>query len=111
MRSHAPGERQLPAHGARDAERRGFGERNGSVSSGVSMRNVIAVVQARMASTRLPGKVLADIEGHPMLMRVVERTRRAKSISRVVVATTTEPPDDPVNAWCRTAGVDVFRGS
>ncbi|HEB64275.1 MAG TPA: flagellin modification protein FlmC, partial [Chloroflexi bacterium] len=49
----------------------------------------IAIIQARMSSSRLPGKVLLDLGGQPMLVRVVERTRRARSLRRVVVATTT----------------------
>ena len=53
--------------------------------------NTIAIIQARIASSRLPGKVLLDIAGEPMLARVVERTRRATDSGGVVVATTTDP--------------------
>ena len=49
-----------------------------------------------MGSSRLPGKVLLDIEGQPMLARVVERTRCAATVHQIVVATTTEVDDDPV---------------
>ena len=61
-------------------------------------RRVVAIVQARMASSRLPGKVLADIGGQPMLVRVVERASRAKELNRLVVATTIEVEDDAIAA-------------
>jgi len=73
--------------------------------------NTIAIIQARYASTRLPGKVLLDIVGQPMLVRVVERTRRAKTVQRIVVATTTDPADDAVEALCLERGYSYFRGS
>lgn len=71
---------------------------------------ILALIQARMDSTRLPGKVLCDIVGKPMLERVVERVRRAASIDRVVVATTNRPSDNAVHLFCREAGIDCFRG-
>lgn len=71
----------------------------------------IAIVQARAGSSRLPGKVLLDIAGEPMLVRVVERARRAKSLTAVIVATTTDPADDAVEALCRVRRYPVFRGS
>ncbi|GAB4525728.1 MAG: glycosyltransferase family protein [Anaerolineales bacterium] len=71
----------------------------------------IAIIQARMSSSRLPGKVLQDLGGQPMLVRVVERTRRARSLRRVVVATTTDPSDDPVAALCAQHGYPCYRGS
>ena len=64
-----------------------------------------------MGSSRLPGKVLLDLAGQPMLRRVVERTRRAKTIDRVVVATTTEPSDDPLVELCAQLGCACYRGS
>jgi spore coat polysaccharide biosynthesis protein SpsF len=70
-----------------------------------------AIIQARMSSTRLPGKVLLDLASKPMLARVVERTQLAKRIDRVVVATTVEAEDDPIAALCRSRGWSVFRGS
>ena len=71
---------------------------------------VVAIIQARMGSSRLPGKVLREIEGQPMLSRVVIRARHAQTVGRVVVATTTEAGDDPVEAYCERMGFPVFRG-
>lgn len=71
----------------------------------------IAIIQARMGSTRLPGKVLLDIGGKPMLVRVVERTRRAGRLDGVVVATTTEEGDNPVSELCQARGYACSRGS
>jgi spore coat polysaccharide biosynthesis protein SpsF len=73
--------------------------------------HTIAIIQARMGSSRLPGKVLLDLAGQPMLMRVVERTRLAKTIDQVVVATTTELSDDPVVELCAQLGYACTRGS
>ena len=72
---------------------------------------VIAIIQARMGSSRLPGKVLLDIAGKPMLRRVVERTMLAKTVDQVVVATTTEPSDDPVTEMCQALGYPCYRGN
>ena len=64
-----------------------------------------------MTSSRLPGKVLLDITGQPMLMRVVARTSRATTVERVLVATTTDASDDPVVACCDLMGIPCIRGS
>jgi len=71
---------------------------------------VVAIVQARMTSTRLPGKVLMDLAGAPMLVRELERVRRAATIDEVVVATTTNATDDPVAEVVAAHGARVFRG-
>ncbi|GAP05296.1 spore coat polysaccharide biosynthesis protein F, CMP-KDO synthetase homolog [Anaerolinea thermolimosa] len=73
--------------------------------------NVVTIVQARMASSRLPGKVLRELGGEPMLAWVVERCRRASTVNSVLVATTTDSADDPVVALCAERGWPVFRGS
>lgn len=70
-----------------------------------------AVVQARTGSLRLPGKVMADIAGAPMLLRVVARAADAHTLGLVVVATTTRSEDDPIAALCATSGVPCFRGA
>ena len=72
---------------------------------------VVAITQARMTSTRLPGKVLLEAAGKPLLAHHVERTRRARMIDEVVVATTTNASDEPIVAWGAAHGVPVFRGS
>lgn len=72
---------------------------------------IVAIVQARMASARLPGKVLADIEGEPMLAREVERVLRAEFVHRLVIATTNETEDEPIVDLCRDRGFEFYRGS
>lgn len=72
---------------------------------------VVAIIQARMSSSRLPGKVLLDVAGEPMLARVVARTSRATRVDQVLVATTTDASDDPVAAYCHSMGVSYTRGS
>lgn len=72
---------------------------------------ILAVLQARMSSTRLPGKVMRPILGQPMLLRQIERIRRARTLSHLVVATSDSPMDDPLADACRAANADVYRGS
>jgi spore coat polysaccharide biosynthesis protein SpsF len=71
----------------------------------------VAVIQARMGSTRLPGKVLVDICGKPLLQRLIERVRATPGISRVVVASTTDSADDVLAEWCMAHDIPVYRGS
>ena len=71
---------------------------------------VVAIVQARMGSTRLPGKVLMDLSGETMLARVVNRLRRAKLINEVLVATTDQRADDAIVSECRKISVQLARG-
>ena len=72
---------------------------------------IIVIIQARMSSTRLPGKVLKEIAGKPMLAWVVERARKAHTVSEVVIATTVEPSDDPIVSFCAQMGYACTRGS
>jgi len=72
---------------------------------------VVAIIQARMASSRLPGKVLKDLEGVAMLGRVVERTRRAETAEDVILATTTDASDDAIVEYCHTRDIPSIRGS
>ncbi len=72
---------------------------------------VIVIIQARMSSTRLPGKVLLDLGGRPVLDRMIERVKLAKNVTETVVATTTDPSDDAIVALCEQLGTPVFRGS
>lgn len=69
-----------------------------------------AIVQARMGSSRLPGKALVDIAGMSMLARVIDRTRRARTIDRVIVATTTKMQDDRLVEHARELSAEVYRG-
>ncbi|HZR56174.1 MAG TPA: glycosyltransferase family protein [Terriglobales bacterium] len=72
---------------------------------------IVAVVQARMGSTRLPGKVLMDLSGNTVLARVVTRLQRSKFINQTVVATTESDVDDAIICECERIGVSCFRGS
>ncbi|MGA2965007.1 MAG: aminotransferase class III-fold pyridoxal phosphate-dependent enzyme, partial [Terriglobales bacterium] len=72
---------------------------------------VVAIIQARMGSSRLPGKSIAEIEGMPMLWHVIQRVKRASLVDRVVVATTTAPADDAIEKMCGENGVPCYRGS
>lgn len=71
---------------------------------------VLAILQARMSSTRLPGKVLAPVAGAPMILRQIERLRRARKLGRIVVATSTRTDDDPLVEVLAAAGVPAYRG-
>lgn len=73
-------------------------------------QKVVAIIQARMASSRLPGKVLAEIAGRPMLWHVVERVRSVALVDLVVVATSGEPIDEAIVAFCAANKVACFRG-
>jgi spore coat polysaccharide biosynthesis protein SpsF len=73
--------------------------------------NKLAIIQARTSSSRLPGKVLLDIAGQPMLQHVIERTKRAKMIDGIVVATTTNPSDDVLEQFCQKQDISCYRGS
>lgn len=71
---------------------------------------VVTVVQARMGSSRLPGKVLRPLCGKPLLAHLVERVKMATLVGTVVVATTTDAADDPIEALCHEEGYFCFRG-
>ena len=64
-----------------------------------------------MSSSRLPGKILADLAGQPMLQRVFLRTSRAATVNETIFATTTDPSDDPVAEYCDFSGIPFTRGS
>jgi spore coat polysaccharide biosynthesis protein SpsF len=71
---------------------------------------ILGVLQARMSSTRLPGKVLEPVCGAPMILRQIERVQRAGRLDRLVVATSDQPSDEPLVRALREAGVETFRG-
>lgn len=72
---------------------------------------ILAILQARMSSTRLPGKVLAPLAGAPMIVRQIERVARARRIDKLVVATSLSPADDAIEKAVRKEGIGVHRGS
>lgn len=71
---------------------------------------IVTVIQARMSSTRLPGKVMLPILGKPLLIRMVERVKRAKFIGELVIATSTNPEDDKIENLCLENNLNCFRG-
>ncbi|RME97646.1 MAG: acylneuraminate cytidylyltransferase [Chloroflexi bacterium] len=72
--------------------------------------NTVAIIQARIGSTRLPGKVLENIGGETMLSRVIKRTQRATRLDKIVIATTIRPDDDVIVTECVHLNTPVFRG-
>ncbi len=72
--------------------------------------NVLAIVQARMSSTRFPGKVMATVAGKPMLLHQLDRIRSAEGIDKVIVATSIDPSDDVLAELCQQHDIEVFRG-
>ncbi len=72
--------------------------------------NPVAIIQARMTSSRLPGKVLANLAGKPLLERMIVRVQRSQRLNGIVVATTVNTIDDPVVALAQRMGVAIFRG-
>lgn len=71
---------------------------------------ILAILQARMSSSRLPGKVMMPLLGQPMLARQLERVRRAILIDHLMVATSVDASDDPVALLCEQTGTACFRG-
>src|SRR5262249_13886715 len=77
--------------------------------SGALVKTLV-VVQARMGSTRLPGKVLLPLAGAPLLQRMLERIEAARTPFELTVATTTAAADDPIRQLCRRLGVRCYSG-
>lgn len=73
--------------------------------------NVVAIIQARMGSSRLPGKVIKTVLGQTLLEYQIERVRRATTITNIVIATTTQAQDQPIVDLCVRLGIDYYRGS
>jgi spore coat polysaccharide biosynthesis protein SpsF (cytidylyltransferase family)/aryl-alcohol dehydrogenase-like predicted oxidoreductase len=73
-------------------------------------RPVVAVIQARMGSSRLPGKVLMPVAGQPLLWHILHRLKQCRTVDGVAVATSTDPSDDALAQFCTGAGVTCIRG-
>ena len=73
--------------------------------------HVAVILQARTGSSRLPGKVLADLSGRPMLAFLVERLERCQAVDRIILATTDQPEDDDLVALGSSLGLSIARGS
>ncbi|WKA47114.1 glycosyltransferase family protein [Geobacillus zalihae] len=72
---------------------------------------VAAIIQARMGSTRFPGKVLKKVLGKTLLEYQIERVKRAKTIDEIIIATTTKESDDPIVQLCQQLSIPYYRGS
>ena len=72
---------------------------------------ILAILQARFSSTRLPGKVLKPILGKPMLLHQIERLQNSQMIDKLVIATSDDFSDDDIEKICLDNNVEVFRGS
>jgi spore coat polysaccharide biosynthesis protein SpsF len=77
----------------------------------VNRKRITAIIQARIGSTRLPGKVLMPIHGKPMLQHIVERLRSVEAINKVVVATSESGKDDRLAEFCDDCSIPFYRGS
>lgn len=71
----------------------------------------VAIIQARMSSSRLPGKVLRQVEGKPLIEYQIERVKKANLIDKIVIATTLSEADMCIYDFCKEVGVECFRGS
>jgi len=72
--------------------------------------SVSAIIQARMTSSRLPGKILLEVDGRPLLDYLIERLKNTKGVSQIIVATTSNQEDDPVENYCITNEIKFYRG-
>ena len=72
---------------------------------------ISVIIQARLGSTRLPGKTLIEIAGRPMLGHVVDRVRRIAGVEQIIIATTTKPNDQAIVSFAEAEGLPVYTGS
>jgi spore coat polysaccharide biosynthesis protein SpsF len=72
---------------------------------------MLCILQSRMSSQRLPGKMMMDFKGRTLLGRVIDRLKMAKKISKIVVATSEDPSDDPILEFCAKENLICYRGS
>lgn len=74
-------------------------------------KKIIATIEARLASTRLPGKVLLPLGGKPVLQFLVERVKRSKFIDEIIIATSSNIENDAIESLTKEIGIYCFRGS
>jgi len=74
-------------------------------------QNIVAIIQARMGSTRLPGKVLMEVDGVPLLETMLTRVASSKLLDKIVIATSTLSKDDQIEIFCKKHNYEYFRGS
>jgi spore coat polysaccharide biosynthesis protein SpsF len=72
---------------------------------------ILAIIQARMGSTRLPGKVLMEVNNKPLLSYQLDRVLKSKKLDKIVIATSTFEKDDAIEDFCFNYGIDCYRGS
>jgi len=82
-----------------------------AISDIITIVRTVAIIQARLSSIRLPGKVMYPLDGTPVIKRIINRVQQARTVDEIVVATTTNAPDDLLAAVAREADASVFRGS
>lgn len=75
------------------------------------MKKVLCIVQARMGSTRLPGKVLKELHGHPMIYHTLTNLKKSRYIDEIILATSDKEIDTPLAEYAKSIGFEVFRGS
>lgn len=81
-------------------------------SNDLSLRDsILSIIQARMSSTRLPGKVLKEVMDKPLLAYVIERVLPSKNVNKIIVATSQDSDDNPIADWCCKNNINFFRGS
>ncbi len=80
------------------------------MQSTIRKGKIAAIIQARMGSTRLPGKILMEVNYRPLLDYMVERVKRSKYIKQVIIATTVSHQDQPIVDWCKANQVEFCRG-
>src|SRR3989338_10070275 len=73
-------------------------------------KDIKVIIQARMSSTRLPGKVLKEVVGRPLLDYMVERVNQSRLINQTIIATTISSEDDKISQWCRKQSVAFYQG-
>ena len=74
-------------------------------------KKIGAIIEARMSSSRLYGKVLMKVNRKPLLLHLIDRIKKAKKIDKIIVATTTNPNDQKIVQFCKKNRIKFFRGS